>query len=591
MEILNGYTIEFDPDGSGTPYVVQVVGGNSNVGDVIQPQPGVSVQVANSAGLQDAESLQAASFDGVVSLDVTSAFSGTTFPVGTRQNAVNNVADAILIAVDRGINHINVVSSMTFSTGDFSDGYVFQSDNPAVVTATLNPATDVQNCTFRNITVTGTLDGNNTIDRCTAYDINYVNGQMLQTALSGSVTLGGAAQASIFDCWSNVAGGGASQVVTIDMGGVGQDLAVRNFTGGLKLINSTGATSASLDFTSGRIMLDTTIAAGNFTLRGDAIVTDNSTGTAVVVNNTIHEAIEASAFFGHVTVDETNTTGAAIAGTEFPAGTDEAPALTVAQAMLIARSRGLVEMRVIGPTVVLVTDNIVGMTLFCRLVGSSVDLTAVGADVNRTAFVNLAVFGTLEERSAFKDCFVFASTFLRARLTGCGLSQTINLAGGGTSVLERCYSGYPLGQNNLTPADPIIDLGGTGQSLRMTGWSGNCTIQNLTDAAEYVEIDSQSGNIVIASTVTAGTIVIRGYANVTDNSTGTASVTIDTDYSRTENILDRVQADHDIITTPGELVVTKANTATELDRYDLDDTDGATFNPTGSKGIGSRTRQ
>lgn len=591
MEIINGYTVEFSPDGSTTPYVVQVVGGNSNVGDVIRPQPGVSVQVANSAGLQDAESLQAASFANAVSIDTTSSFSGTTFPVGTRQNPVNNVADAISIAEARGINHLNIVRSMTLNSGDFSDGYIFEADNPNVVTITLDPATNVTNCTFHNVTVTGTLDGNNELIRCTAYDITYVNGSIYETALSGTITLGGSTQASLFDCWSAVAGGGPTQLVTIDMGGSGQDLAVRNFTGGLKLINGTGTLDASLDFTSGRIVIDSTITAGSYTLRGDAIVTDNSGGTATVLNNTIHEAIEASAFFGHVTVDEDNTTGAAISGTEFPAGTDEAPALLISQAMEIARERGLVEMRVIGPATVLATDNIQGMTLFCRLVGSSVDLTAVGAEVNRTAFVNLAVFGTLEERSSFKDCFVFNATFLRARLTGCGLSQTVTLSGGGTSVLERCYSGYPLGQNNTSPAEVTIDMGGTGQSLRMVSWSGNATITNLTDAAEYVEIDSNSGVITIDSTVTAGTIRVRGWCDIVDNSGGTTVVTVDTDRSKLCKVADRIDADHDIITTAGELIVTKANTATELDRYDLEDTDGATFDPTGTKGIGKRTRQ
>jgi len=766
IEIVNDYTVTFLPDAA---WVVQIVGGNSNVGDRVNPN-NVSVQVANSAGLQDAESLQASSFLGSVSLDVTSPYSGTVFPIGTRQSPVNNLADARSIAIERGLRNISILSNMTLGAGDFSDGYTFVGESPIITAVTIDTAADVTNCRFQNMFVNGVLDNNNEFRECVVGDLEFFNGGILQCAFVGTVILGGGVQAQIYDSWSGNAAHGFNDYPEFDLGGSGQDLVLRNYTGGIRLINSTGPNDVSMDITSGRVFIDSTVTDGDIEIRGNARIQDESTGTTVVrnetlnqaqelaafegavtvdpingttgeteypfgtagspvltladaltisanrglpqinftssytfgpgddvtdkllsgrgpstvltfqsgsittrtnfqfctvegtiaqfgnfsfchfrhvtdatvgthglvqfqqcsfdgtwtfatahtmtlellycvtgaasntlnggvatldfngadaevairnwsgamelkgisnaaaeisvdffsgsvrvdpdctdgalilrgdaivndlsngtdvTNATIHEATEAAAYAGYVTVDETNLTGAAVAGTEFPAGTDENPSNNIEDAMAIARDRGLVEMRVIGPLVVDGTNNIEGMTLFCRLVGSSVNLTDAAAEVNRTAFLNLAVFGVLEERSSFKDCFVFNSTFERVRLRNCGLSQTLTMTGGGTSVLEDCYSGYPLGQNNADPAAPVFDLGGTGQSLRMVGWRGNCTIQNLTDSAEYVEIDSTTGVITIDSTVTAGTIKVRGSAQVIDNSTGTTVVEIE----------------------------------------------------------------
>jgi len=124
VEILSPYSIEFE-DGL---YNVNIVGGNSNISDVtIKNQVGVNT--ANSAGLQDPFALQAAAFSpGEVSISVDGT-TGTTFPKGTRGFPVNNVADALVIANERGIRTIRVLTDFTLTSGDFSDGYTFIGDN------------------------------------------------------------------------------------------------------------------------------------------------------------------------------------------------------------------------------------------------------------------------------------------------------------------------------------------------------------------------------------------------------------------------------------------------------------------------------
>ena len=249
----------------------------------------VSVRSANSAGLMDIQYMQAGAFGGAVAYKQSSIYSGTTFPVGTRGYPVNNSNDLKLILEERGLKRVILMETMTVDSGtDFSDlAVTFVGDNPSAITITVDPNADVENCQFEHMTIQGTLDGSNVFRDCAVFDINYVNGFIHQCALFGTVTLGGG-QLLIMDSYSGIPGGGVGQHPWIDMGGSGNDLALRGVSGGIGIKNCT-STSSSLDFGSGRAIFDSTVTGGTFWVRGVAEVEDNSTAT--VYDYTITEDI------------------------------------------------------------------------------------------------------------------------------------------------------------------------------------------------------------------------------------------------------------------------------------------------------------
>lgn len=279
VEILDPFVLQFE-DGL---YSVNIVGGNSNISDkIIKNQVGVNT--ANSAGLQDPFALQAGAFFNEVSIDITTANVGTTFPVGTRGFPVNNLADALLIAVERGIATFRILSDMTITAGDFSEGYVFLGDGTSITSLTVDASPNVIGCEFKNMTITGSLDNGNTITECAVDNIAMFQGVIKNSCLRGTITLGaGGSAALILYCHSGVPGGGAGEFPTIDMGGAaGIDLAVRSFNGGLEIKNCTAAgTVASVDMNSGRVLLDATLTAGDFVIRGIADLLDASSGATV----------------------------------------------------------------------------------------------------------------------------------------------------------------------------------------------------------------------------------------------------------------------------------------------------------------------
>ena len=244
--------------------------------------PNVQVVRSSSASatLQELSSIQYSSFNGGVTIDVGSANAGTTFPVGTPEFPVNNLADAHTIATDRGFTSFFVIGNLTIGAGAFADGHLFIGQSVTLTTITVSPAADVTNCEFQNATITGTLDGGSIIRDCVISNLTYVNGYCTDCTLAaGTITLAGGSAALFINCQSGVPG---TLTPILDMGGSGQALAFRGYNGGITISNRSGTDGVSIDMNSGQVLVDSTVTAGLITIRGITKVVDNSTGTAVV---------------------------------------------------------------------------------------------------------------------------------------------------------------------------------------------------------------------------------------------------------------------------------------------------------------------
>ncbi len=234
-----------------------------------------------SATLQEQDALNYSSYGGVVSVDVTSSLSGTEYPAGNMEYPVNNIQDAVKIANDKGFDTLFIRGDITLDTGDNIEGFTLVGQNITRSHLSVLDGAATYGCEFRNFTVTGILDGKCSAIECSIGELNYINGFIYNSILGeATITLGGNADALFLDCWSGVAG---SNTPTIDMGGSGQGLAVRGYSGGLKIINRTGTDATSLDFHSGQLKVDSTVTNGTIYVRGTVgKITDNSTGSAVI---------------------------------------------------------------------------------------------------------------------------------------------------------------------------------------------------------------------------------------------------------------------------------------------------------------------
>jgi hypothetical protein len=287
IEIINDHTVTFE-DGQ---YAVNLVGSNSNVGDRVNVNQ-VSVRSANSAGLQNLDTLLIAAYNGEVCYDDVRGQGGTDVPIGTRSTPSNNFADVVAIAALHGIGQIRLLKSATIANQLFPSGMNFVGENISETTCTLDSSASIEGCSFTNLNISGVLDGANNFRECVINDINYTNGFINECALEGIITLGGNAQLSLLDCWSNVAGAGAGQFAAVNMGDSGNSLAVRNYSGGLDLQNWSGVGDISIDMISGRVIVESDVTGGEITIRGIADVIDLSTGTALVLDQTVNQSLD-----------------------------------------------------------------------------------------------------------------------------------------------------------------------------------------------------------------------------------------------------------------------------------------------------------
>lgn len=246
----------------------------------------VILTTSSSATIQELEDIQQSSFNNQVQFDPQNtsgnAMTGTAFPAGTGRSPCLLLSDALLIAADRGFDEILVRGTYTFQNTDVVSDLIFQGVSTGKSGMVLTAAASISNCVFRDLTLSGNLDGGNDASFCIMSNINFIDGNLLDCLLVGTITVSGT-QANFLRCASGVAGGGPGLTVVIDCDGGGTDILVRDYQGGISFINnSTPGDNISIDMSSGRVTFDGTITENTWYVRGIAEIQGSVAGNASI---------------------------------------------------------------------------------------------------------------------------------------------------------------------------------------------------------------------------------------------------------------------------------------------------------------------
>mgnify|MGYP003642638420 CR=1 FL=1 len=316
VEIINGYSITFE-DGQ---YAVNLLGANSNVGDVVNPNQ-VSVRSSNSAGLISNQAIEFSSFNGGVTIDANNstgrASSGVNFPSGTLQQPVDNLDDLYLIAATRGFNKVYILGDLNLNDTQAWSAFQFEGESILKTLVTVDPTANTENCEFMQCSIQGELDGNSQIESSCITDLNFVDGFIYKCSIGpNTIKLGTSVSANIFSCYSTVLG---ESTPFIDMNQTGT-LALRDYNGGITLKNYSGSSSHSIDLASGQIILENTITSGTFVVRGVGKLIDtagnhlksgNWNGGVTIINELINNDSVSGSVWDAPLINHTNpgTTG------------------------------------------------------------------------------------------------------------------------------------------------------------------------------------------------------------------------------------------------------------------------------------------
>jgi len=247
----------------------------------------VIVTASSSATSANLAAIEYSSFGGGVTYDPTLGHEGTGYhdghAIGTPAAPSSSVYDSRTIAGERGLTTGFIVDDIDFPVYEEDgftpfelEGFTFVGRGKDRTRITLPEDAMISECTYEDSHVLGYLDGYNTLYNCLIDNLHYIKGFVEQCVLSpGIIVLGGSDTAHFLDCFSGVPGTGSP---TIDMGGSGQALALRNYNGGIKIINKTGPESVSIDLNSGQVRLDlSTVTNGIIVCRGVGKLVDDAT--------------------------------------------------------------------------------------------------------------------------------------------------------------------------------------------------------------------------------------------------------------------------------------------------------------------------
>lgn len=530
--LINNFTVTFE-DGQ---YAVNLVGANSNVADKVNVNQ-VSVRSQNSAGMTSSPAVEHSSFDNKVTFDANSPYSGTVFPTGTGQKPVNNLVDALQIAVYRGFNRIYLLSNLTISAGINVSDYTFESDN-WLHEITVEEGADTENTNFEKVSLNGSLSGIwNVLTNCWAYTLTNFCGWMVGGSFV-DITLAPFNEdsdgQSFFD---NVVPMYPDSTSTINMN-VNTSIACTNLSGDYTINNLTNGSSVEIGMSSGKVHLTNSCLAGHVHLSGIGLLTNNAHINvdintdglmskeliALSVEEEIGKEIRYASYNGGVTLDTVNGTNSYA----YPYGTPSYPCKTTTNSAMIRAATGLTKIYLLSDlTLTGMPDGIlsnltihsnkgfrtntvtVDNVLITNCIAENLNLTGTVKSGSSAKITNCNVYDLFNATLNAERCTILGGVYKDTELSKCTLRGLIKIEENGT------FSGIDLifeGDNT------VIDLQNKVCTVSLDINSGIVTFINAV-ASCLIELNLRGGEIVLDASCIGGDFYAEGYGTLFNEST------------------------------------------------------------------------
>ena len=260
------------PKDSSLPILISTTGNYSVLVVGLQP---ITQSVESLLTLQ-----QSTNYLGVVRIDMFDGSPGTSYPIGTASAPVNNWEDALIIANNIGIEGFQLHGSITF-TGDFI--------NSEMVAFGANSSINFNNqkicgSNFNGLLLTGGIQTNDTgayFYNCQFYKVDNLKGDLKECVIDEKICFNSGTNILSY-CFAGVNG------AELCLKGLNTNLIIRNWSGPLTL--SSGQHPSGhiiIDSFSSEIVLDETMTDGTVVVYGVGDITDNTTGTNLILDTNL----------------------------------------------------------------------------------------------------------------------------------------------------------------------------------------------------------------------------------------------------------------------------------------------------------------
>lgn len=215
-------------------------------------------------------------YGGAVWIDNSSANTNTVVGTdGIPTNPVSTVAAAKTVADALGYTKFYITNSTALTMAATTEEYEFIGIGAGNSVA-LN-SVDVDGCTFRNLTISGTKGGTADILIIDGWinDLLLMDGVILHCGIDGDNSIADSDDLFMDNCYSMVAGNGTPSMA---FGAGNCDLSNRHYSGGIEIKGMDVNDGCSIE-TDGQVIVNADCTAPDITVRGNATLTDNDGAT------------------------------------------------------------------------------------------------------------------------------------------------------------------------------------------------------------------------------------------------------------------------------------------------------------------------
>jgi len=245
----------------------------------------MSVSNLSDSTVTQLPEIEYASFQNMVTIDVATGKSGTTYPTGTTAFPVNNLEDALVIASYRGFDSLRIKGNLTLESTDNVSGFSFYGDGATFnVTKTLITLIDgcsTSNTKWHSCRITGVQWGESQYYNCVIGALSNAHCHYENCMLVGPIQFANDISpthtTAIIGCYTNTVG------CLLDYNGSSLKQIYSEFTGKLQLQNYSNPLGLIIiGIAGGELILDSSCVAGTVMAYGSVDITDNSVGTTVL---------------------------------------------------------------------------------------------------------------------------------------------------------------------------------------------------------------------------------------------------------------------------------------------------------------------
>ena len=233
--------------------------------------------------------IQYSSYLGGVHLNTSNGGTGTEYPAGTPESPVNNLDDALVIAVRLGFDHIFVDGDLTIYAGDDISGYHIigagATINSARTSITFEDGCITSNTNFSQAEINGVQGGESIYDHCVIRAISNTHCTFDDCLLIGPAQMVNSGW-TVFHTNYYHGCHTIDDPFVIDYNHSPIKQIHVDFAGHIKFLNITHASAiVHITLQGGEIELDASCTAGEIHVHGLGNVKDNSNGTTVIITN------------------------------------------------------------------------------------------------------------------------------------------------------------------------------------------------------------------------------------------------------------------------------------------------------------------